>query len=103
MKCTLLFFLHVDDGYGSEYTLWDKKSTTMCECDPGYTGPHCAYRMCPKGDDPVTINQQARRIDVSGGVLCSGGGGGGGGGGGSGSGSGSGGGRRLFGFEEPPS
>merc|ERR550539_1693273 len=25
----------------------------MCSCDPGYSGPSCAQRDCPRGADPV--------------------------------------------------
>merc|ERR1711934_671053 len=27
--------------------------TQMCACDPGYSGPSCAQRDCPKGANPV--------------------------------------------------
>ncbi|RYZ76503.1 MAG: hypothetical protein EOP04_32000, partial [Proteobacteria bacterium] len=36
------------------YAMWDGNQTTACICDVGYTGPGCAERMCPKGDDPLT-------------------------------------------------
>jgi len=36
-----------------EYTLWDQDKVQRCECDPGYTGPDCSTRECPKGIDPV--------------------------------------------------
>eukprot|EP00602_Paraphysomonas_sp_CaronLab_P001970 CAMPEP_0185021030 /NCGR_PEP_ID=MMETSP1103-20130426/3691_1 /TAXON_ID=36769 /ORGANISM="Paraphysomonas bandaiensis, Strain Caron Lab Isolate" /LENGTH=622 /DNA_ID=CAMNT_0027552303 /DNA_START=60 /DNA_END=1924 /DNA_ORIENTATION=+ len=50
------------DGLGVEYTNWDKLSLTVCNCDYGYFGPDCSQVMCPKGDDPVTDNQDFRVI-----------------------------------------
>merc|ERR1711881_330786 len=32
---------------------WDLHHTQMCACDPGYSGPSCAQRDCPRGADPV--------------------------------------------------
>ena len=36
----------------------------MCECDEGFFGSDCSLKMCPKGDDPLTINQEYRSIRV---------------------------------------
>ena len=36
------------------YTLWDTDKIQGCVCDGGYTGPDCAARLCPRGDDPMT-------------------------------------------------
>ena len=44
------------------YTNWDKDSITMCVCDASFFGADCSLRMCPKGDDPLTINQNYRQI-----------------------------------------
>ncbi|KAG5188328.1 hypothetical protein JKP88DRAFT_177974 [Tribonema minus] len=49
---------------GSTYDNWDKDSTTMCVCDAGYFGSDCTKRMCPKGDDPLTIGQASRQIEI---------------------------------------
>ena len=53
------------DGLGTIYTNWDNSSLVMCACDMGYFGPDCSLKMCPKGDDPVTLNQQTRKIMIS--------------------------------------
>ena len=50
------------DGKGIGYSNWDKDAIQICECDDGYFGFDCSQVMCPKGDDPVTINQQTRAI-----------------------------------------
>ena len=47
------------------YTGWDADMTTMCICDVGYTGPDCMVRYCPKGDDPLTTQQDTRSIKMS--------------------------------------
>lgn len=35
------------------YSAWDGEKTQVCECDAGWTGPHCGMRSCPKGADPI--------------------------------------------------
>ena len=30
------------DGLGVEYTNWDEKSSTLCNCDAGLFGPDCS-------------------------------------------------------------
>jgi len=50
------------DGVGSEYVYWDKQSLMMCNCDNGYTGPDCSLSVCPRGDDPLTLNQNIREV-----------------------------------------
>ena len=50
------------DSRGPVYTNWDKDSITMCVCDASFFGADCSLRMCPKGDDPLTINQNYRQI-----------------------------------------
>lgn len=52
------------DGLGAVYNNWDKDSIMMCECDPGFFGADCSLTMCPKGDDPLTINQNYRKISL---------------------------------------
>lgn len=42
---------------GSEYA-WDEKAITACVCDGGYMGPDCSQRICPFGDDPMTVCEQ---------------------------------------------
>jgi len=36
------------------YQLWDAQKIQGCKCDLGYSGPDCAGRIAPKGDDPLT-------------------------------------------------
>ena len=52
------------DGIGPKYTNWDHSSIGVCNCDPGFFGPDCSRRMCPKNDDPVTINQNKRQLMI---------------------------------------
>ena len=49
-------------GRGVEYTNWDANSLTSCDCDGGFFGADCSLVMCPKGDDPMTLNQNYRQI-----------------------------------------
>merc|ERR1719267_319161 len=39
---------------GFLYQLWDAQKIRGCKCDLGYSGPDCASRVAPKGDDPLT-------------------------------------------------
>ncbi len=54
----------IGDGVGIVYTNWDKDSITMCECDASFFGADCSLHMCAKGDDPLTINQNYRKISL---------------------------------------
>lgn len=47
------------------YDSWDADHLTTCVCDIGYTGPSCAMRMCPKGDDPFTNSVDYRTIEIT--------------------------------------
>lgn len=38
-----------------EYKLWDRKKARTCTCDAGWSGYDCNTRVCPKGDDPLTV------------------------------------------------
>ncbi|CAN0399749.1 unnamed protein product, partial [Discosporangium mesarthrocarpum] len=52
-------------GVGSYvYSLWDADMSTMCVCDWGYTGADCSLRLCPKGDDPLTTEQNNPRLSM---------------------------------------
>merc|ERR1711988_1853777 len=42
------------DFTGFLYQLWDAQKIQGCKCDLGYSGPDCASRVAPKGDDPLT-------------------------------------------------
>lgn len=37
-----------------DYDLWDADKNQACVCDPGFFGPDCSLRECPRGDDPLT-------------------------------------------------
>eukprot|EP01031_Cornospumella_fuschlensis_P040630 gene40630-49537_t len=52
------------DGLGPVYTNWDRDSVHLCECEQGYFGADCSLIMCPKGDDPLTVNQNYRRLTM---------------------------------------
>lgn len=39
------------------YSLWDADKIFGCQCDNGFSGFDCSQRMCPRGDDPMTIGQ----------------------------------------------
>jgi hypothetical protein len=34
---------------------WDASRIQACQCDVGFFGTDCSQRMCPTGDDPLTI------------------------------------------------
>jgi len=36
-------------------TEWDYWKIQGCRCDGGFTGPDCSQRLCPLGDDPLTV------------------------------------------------
>ncbi|TYZ63401.1 hypothetical protein PybrP1_000179 [[Pythium] brassicae (nom. inval.)] len=36
---------------------WDADMILGCECDDTYSGPNCALKRCPLGDDPLTTGQ----------------------------------------------
>jgi hypothetical protein len=37
------------------YDLWDADMNRACMCDQHFHGNDCSLRMCPRGDDPLTI------------------------------------------------
>lgn len=43
---------------------WDEKAILSCECDGGYTGPDCSQRICPHGDDPMTVCESGNTEQV---------------------------------------
>jgi hypothetical protein len=45
-----------------DYNLWDKDMSRSCVCDPGFVGPACADRACPKGDDPLTTYKSSNEV-----------------------------------------
>ncbi|KAJ8610489.1 hypothetical protein CTAYLR_007768 [Chrysophaeum taylorii] len=48
----------------NEYKLWDKDLTMGCVCEPGYTGPSCADKMCKYGVDPLYDDDEYMSIRV---------------------------------------
>jgi len=52
------------------YALWDGTNvpkTYGCVCDARWSGPDCASRVCPVGDDPLTTGQidEVQRVDLT--------------------------------------
>ena len=45
---------HKDTYHGAQtYTLWDKKTSYGCKCDPWFYGADCSKRRCKVGVDPM--------------------------------------------------
>ncbi len=55
-----------DSTPGSEWNAlsWDEKAILTCECDGGYMGADCSQRICPHGDDPMTVCEQGNTEQV---------------------------------------
>jgi EGF-like domain len=57
-------------AYYSYSSNWDSEMIHGCSCDEGYAGWDCTERVCPGGDDPMTISQpnevQLIRCDLDG-------------------------------------
>ena len=47
------------------YNLWDKEVGFSCLCEPGYSGPTCADKMCKYGVDPLYIDDDVMAIRAS--------------------------------------
>lgn len=41
-----------------DYNRWDGNKMQACVCDPGFTGIDCSERLCPRGDDPMTMGSR---------------------------------------------
>ena len=39
-------------------------SDAVCICEPGFAGEACETAHCPRGDDPLTSNQNTRAITI---------------------------------------
>lgn len=50
------------------YTEWDAEKHQVCKCDPYWEGIDCSLRMCPKGDDPLTLgsNNEIQELALTG-------------------------------------
>jgi hypothetical protein len=61
-------------GSTYKYELWDRYKSQVCYCDPGYFGIDCSNRYCPRGDDPLTINQkdEVQWVDINCGAAACG-------------------------------
>ena len=47
---------------GPDSQMWDADMATQCYCDPGWAGNDCSARMCPLGDDPLTLCNQGKQV-----------------------------------------
>ena len=50
--------LHISNTHIIPATLYKYAKARACNCDPGWTGPSCTLRLCPRGDDPRTSNSE---------------------------------------------
>ena len=48
--------------------VWDGNKIYGCLCDLGYSGYDCSIRDCPRGDDPLTIDNTLQEIQL---LRCS--------------------------------
>jgi len=48
-----------NSDYDNVYELWDRHSTTGCECDAGFSGADCSTRACKYGVDPLYMDDSA--------------------------------------------
>lgn len=62
--CQTMRDLSLYRGIGEEYTNWDGLSINICECDYGFFGYDCSLVMCPKSDDPLTVNSNYKTIQL---------------------------------------
>jgi len=51
--CVTLSKVKTAVPYGSD--AWDAERIQACQCDAGFFGTDCSQRLCPTGDDPLTI------------------------------------------------
>ncbi|KAH8076034.1 hypothetical protein JL721_17 [Aureococcus anophagefferens] len=50
--------------FDNVYRLWDKDVSMGCMCEPGYSGPSCADKMCKYGVDPLYDDDEMMSIRV---------------------------------------
>lgn len=60
------------DGIGPKYggtvsssRVWDEYVSHACVCNWGRTGPGCSIAVCPRGDNPLTTEQQQRVVRLT--------------------------------------
>jgi len=66
----------VDGDVDTTYSLWEREKVQGCQCDAGWEGHNCNSRVCPKGDDPLTVISESYSIpqrDMTQGLVLSGG------------------------------
>jgi hypothetical protein len=49
---------------GVTYNLWDADKVYGCLCDYGYKGYDCSEKICPVGDDPLTITDANNEVQT---------------------------------------
>jgi len=47
---------------GFSFTSWEGKKHQVCKCDPYWEGVDCSERMCPRGDDPLTVSNSQNDV-----------------------------------------
>jgi hypothetical protein len=55
---------YVNGGSFSGTLSWDMKAIASCVCDGGYTGADCSQRICPYGDDPMTVCEEGNTEQI---------------------------------------
>jgi len=43
---------------------WDMKAISACVCDGGFSGADCSQRVCPFGDDPMTVCEESNTEQI---------------------------------------
>jgi len=55
---------HLDEIISGGAETWDMHKIQSCACDPGYTGYDCNERLCPLGDDPLTVASTTAQVQT---------------------------------------
>lgn len=54
-----------DEHAGVTYSQWDGSMTQVCICSWGRLGADCSIKMCPKGDDPMTVSAGYHTVQMT--------------------------------------